>query len=123
MKSNGPRFHKVQQQKLASKKSQDARSDQLVTEKQAEVRHVSVYVEQDGANKFKIQSDQLEQIGAQLRGPREFSIFQSITLPIIVTLATLIFTSLFQYVSWYNSVNLQNATDVAANLCSYSFLL
>jgi hypothetical protein len=115
MKSNGPRFHKVQQQKLASKKSQDALSGQLVTEKQAEVRHVSVYVEQDGANKFKIQSDQLEQIGAQLRGPREFSIFQSITLPIIVTLATLIFTSLFQYISWSNSVALQNAADVATN--------
>ena len=103
-------------------------------------REVSLYVEQEGTNKFKIQSNQLEQIGAQLRGPREFSIFQSIILPLIVTVATLIFTSLFQYVSWYNSVNLQNATDVAANaerayeksatemananmLCSYSFLL
>lgn len=78
-------------------------------------REVSLYVEQEGTNKFKIQSNQLEQIGAQLRGPREFSIFQSIILPLIVTIATLIFTSLFQYVSWYNSVNLQNATDVAAN--------
>ena len=37
-------------------------------------REVSLYIEQEGANKFKIQSDQLEQIGAQLRGPREFSI-------------------------------------------------
>ena len=78
-------------------------------------REPSVYIEQEETNKFKIQSDQLEQIGARLRGPRHFSIFQSIILPIIVTVATLIFTSLFQYVSWYNSVNLQNATDVAVN--------
>jgi hypothetical protein len=74
----------------------------------------SIYIEQDGA-KFKIQSNQLERIGEQLRGPRRFSIFQSIILPVIVTVATLVFTSLFQYVSWYNSVNVQNATDVAAN--------
>jgi len=78
-------------------------------------RDASVYIEQDGPNKFKIQSDQLEQIGAQLRGPQHFSIFNSIILPIIVTVATLFFTSLFQYVSWYNSVNLQDATDVASN--------
>jgi hypothetical protein len=78
-------------------------------------REVSVYVEQEGGNKFKIQSGQLEQIGAQLRGPRQFSIFNSIILPVLVSLATILFTSLFQYVSWSNSVNLQNAADVAAN--------
>jgi hypothetical protein len=76
---------------------------------------VSVYIEQEEQNRFKIQSDQLEQIGAQLRGPRHFSIFHSIILPLVVTVATLLFTSLFQYVSWYNSVSLQDATDVASN--------
>ena len=103
-------------------------------------REVSLYVEQEGTNKFKIQSNQLEQIGAQLRGPREFLIFQSILLPLIVTIATLIFTSLFQYVSWFNSVNsrtqpmwlpmrsvlmrsLQPRLANANMLCSYSFLL
>jgi hypothetical protein len=75
----------------------------------------SIYIEQEGANRFKIQSGQLEQIGAQLRGRRQFSIFNSIILPVIVSLATIVFTSLFQYVSWFNSVHLQNAADVAVN--------
>jgi hypothetical protein len=74
---------------------------------------VSVYIEQDGTNKFKIQSDQLEQIGKQLRGRREFSPFQSIILPLIVSVATLIFSSAFQYVSWFNSVGVKEATDIA----------
>jgi hypothetical protein len=73
----------------------------------------SVYIEQEGTNKFKIQSDQLEQIGAQLRGRREFSIFHSIILPLIVSVATIIFSSTFQYVSWFNSVGVQHATDIA----------
>src|SRR3954452_699679 len=74
---------------------------------------VSVRIEQEGANSFRIQSDQLEQIGAQLRGRREFSIFQSIILPLIVSVATIILSSAFQYVSWFNSVGLKDATDVA----------
>src|SRR6185312_10490807 len=56
---------------------------------------------------------QLEQIGAQLRGRREFSIFQSIILPLIVSVVTIILSSAFQYVSWFNSVGLKDATDVA----------
>jgi hypothetical protein len=76
---------------------------------------VSISIEQEGANKFKIQSGQLEQIGTQLRGRRQFSTFQSVILPAIVSLPTITFTSLFQYVSWSNSVNLQNAADVATN--------
>jgi hypothetical protein len=74
---------------------------------------VSVYIEQDGTNKYKIQSNKLEEIGAQLRGRREFSIFHSIVLPLIVSVATIIFSSAFQYISWFNSVGLKNATDVA----------
>lgn len=77
------------------------------------VRDVSVRIEQEAANKFTIQSDQLEQIGAQLRGRREFSIFQSIILPLIVSVATIVLSSAFQYVSWFNSVGLKDATDVA----------
>jgi hypothetical protein len=74
---------------------------------------VSVRIEQEGANSFRIQSGQLEQIGAQLRGRREFSIFQSIILPLIVSVATIILSSAFQYVSWFNSVGVKDATDVA----------
>jgi len=74
---------------------------------------VSVRIEQEGANSFRIQSGQLEQIGAQLRGRREFSIFQSIILPVIVSVVTIILSSAFQYVSWFNSVGLKDATDVA----------
>ena len=74
---------------------------------------VSISVEQDGTNRYTIQSDKLQQIGAQLRGPREFSVFHSIILPAVVTLLTLGFTSLFQYISWYNSIEVQRATDVA----------
>ena len=77
------------------------------------VHDVSVRIEQEGTNKFRIQSDQLEQIGAQLRGRREFSIFQSIILPLIVSVATIVLSSAFQYVSWFNSVGVKDATDVA----------
>ncbi len=82
-------------------------SDQSVP---AEV-HISI--EQEERNKFKIQSNQLEQIGTQLRGRRQFSIFNSIILPVIVTILTTLLTAGFQYVSWTNSVRLQNATDSA----------
>ena len=73
----------------------------------------SVYIEQEGTNKFKIQSDKLQEIGAQLRGRREFSVFHSIILPLIVSVATIIFSSAFQYISWFNSVAVKYATDVA----------
>jgi hypothetical protein len=80
------------------------------------VEKASVYIEQEEANKFKIESEQLEQIGAQLRGPpKPFSIFYTIILPLIVSAGTVILSSLFQYISWYNSVNLQSATEVATS--------
>lgn len=81
----------------------------------SEIGEAYVYVEQEAANKFKIRSDQLEQIGAQLRGPRQFSVFNTIILPMIVTVATVSITSFVQYVGWWNSVKVQNATDVATN--------
>jgi hypothetical protein len=74
---------------------------------------VSVYIEQDGASKYRIQSDKLEEIGMQLRGRREFSIFHSIVLPLFVSVATIVFSSVFQYISWSNSVGVKYATDVA----------
>src|SRR5919201_7022888 len=74
---------------------------------------VSVYIEQDGTSKYRIQSDKLEEIGTQLRGRREFSIFHSIVLPLFVSVATIVFSSVFQYISWSNSVGVKYATDVA----------
>jgi hypothetical protein len=72
---------------------------------------VLVLVEkEDGAERFTIRSSQLEQIGHKLRG---FSVFNSIILPLIISAATVFFTGLFQYISWANSVRLQEATDVA----------
>lgn len=72
---------------------------------------VLVLVEkEDGAERFAIRSSQLEQIGHKLRG---FSVFNSIILPLIISAATVFFTGLFQYISWANSVRLQEATDVA----------
>jgi hypothetical protein len=52
----------------------------------------SVYIQQDG-KKFKIQSDQLQQIGEQLRGRPHFSVFNSIIIPLTVTILTLLATS------------------------------
>jgi hypothetical protein len=74
---------------------------------------VLLHVEQEAPNKFKIESDQLEQIGLKLRGPRRFSVFNSIVLPALVTLLTTILTGTFQYVSWINTVRLQDASSVA----------
>src|SRR5262245_20340371 len=74
---------------------------------------VSICIEQDGTNRYKIQSDKLQEIGTQLRGRREFSIFHSIVLPLIVSVATIVFSSVFQYISWSNSVGVKYATDVA----------
>ena len=74
---------------------------------------VSICIEQDGTNRYKIQSDKLQEIGTQLRGRREFSIFHSIVLPLIVSIATIVFSSIFQFISWSNSVGVKYATDVA----------
>ena len=75
-----------------------------------ETLDVLVFVEKDGADRFKIRSEQLEQIGEKLRG---FSIFNSIILPAFVAVLTVLLTGLFQYISWHNQISLQNATDIA----------
>jgi hypothetical protein len=56
----------------------------------------------------------LEQIGALLRGKPEFSFFNSVGLPILLTVATIAVSSGIQYLSWLNSIRLQDATAQAA---------
>jgi hypothetical protein len=56
----------------------------------------------------------LEQIGARLRGKSEFSFLNSIGLPILLTVATIAVSSGIQYLSWLNSIRLQDATAQAA---------
>jgi hypothetical protein len=77
-------------------------------------RDTIFYVEKEGAGRYTIRSAQLEQIGERLRGKSRFSVFNSILLPLVVSVATIVLSSLFQYVSWINSVRLQNANDIAA---------
>jgi hypothetical protein len=84
-----------------------------MTSGQERTADVLLYIEKGGPETYRIESDQLEHIGAKLRGPRQFSVFHSIVLPLIVSVATVIFTGLFQFISWKNSVAVQNATDVA----------
>jgi hypothetical protein len=71
---------------------------------------VLVFVEKDEADRLKIRSDQLEQIGHKLRG---FSVFNSVILPLMVSVATVFFTGLFQNISWTNEVRLREATEIA----------
>jgi hypothetical protein len=109
------RFHTEQQAEPDSKKSKHAKHVHSVRPRHEEtaVREVSIYIEQEDKNKFKIRTDQLEQIGAKLRGRRQFSVFQSVILPLIV--GGSIFTYLFQYVSWSNQVAVHESTEVATN--------
>jgi hypothetical protein len=74
-----------------------------------------VFVEHDQDNRYKIQSNNLEEIGAKLRGPRHFSVFNSIVLPIMISIVTFLCTGFFQYISWQNSIRLQAATDRATH--------
>jgi hypothetical protein len=75
---------------------------------------VHLLIEREG-EKFKIQSNKLQEIGQQLRGKSRFSVFNSIILPLMVTLATTLLTSFLQYVSWWNAVSVKAATEVAEN--------
>lgn len=74
---------------------------------------VLVSIERAGSETYRIRSDQLEAIGQKLRGRHHFSVFNSIILPAIVSVVTIVVSSLFQFVSWRNSVALQKATDIA----------
>lgn len=74
---------------------------------------VSVYI--DGDRRFAVRTSDLENIGAQLRGKKQFSVFYSIVLPVMISLVTIIGTTMiaqfFQYISWRNSAALQKATE------------
>ena len=75
--------------------------------------HVSVFI--DGDRRFTVRTSDLENIGAQLRGKKSFSVFYSIGLPILISLLTVVGTTLvgqfFQYVSWRNSTLLAQTTE------------
>lgn len=78
-----------------------------------EAPHAYLHVEREGDDRYRILSSDLETIGAQLRGKPRFSVFNSIILPVIVTIVTFMLTSLFQVISWENSINVQAALDQA----------
>jgi hypothetical protein len=84
-----------------------------VTDHPPRVPHVYLRVEREADNQYRILPSDLETIGAQLRGRPRFSVFNSILLPAIVTFTTIALTSLFQYISWQNSINLQSVSDQA----------
>jgi hypothetical protein len=81
----------------------------------SEPAHVSILI--DGDRKYTVRTSDLENIGAQLRGRKSFSVFNSVGLPIMISVLTVIVTTLigqtFQYVSWRNSIALQKATSQA----------
>ena len=87
---------------------------------ETEPADVSVYI--DGDRRYTVRTDDLENIGAQLRGKRQFSFFNSVGMPILISLLTVIGTTLigqiFQYVSWRNSTRLQTATLAAERAAS-----
>lgn len=85
-----------------------------MSRKPRKTNSVLLSIEREDSNKFRVQSDQLEAIGAKLRGPRRFSVFNSIVLPVIVSVVTVLASTSLQWISWYNSVRLQNATEIAA---------
>ncbi len=76
---------------------------------------VYVQLEREKGDQYSILSRDLETIGSQLRGKSHFSIFNSIIVPVMVTLVTLASTSLFQYISWQNSIKLQAASEEATS--------
>ncbi len=73
---------------------------------------VLISIEKTGPEEYRIHSDQLEHIGKKLRG---FSVFNSIILPLMVSIVTIVLTTLLQYISWSNSISLQETTDIAKN--------
>ncbi len=71
---------------------------------------VYISFESEGENKYRIRTEHLAQIGEQLRGRRQFPLL-SVALSVLAAVVTTLVTSAFQYVSWTNSVRLQDATD------------
>ncbi len=79
---------------------------------------ITIVVETEDNKKFKIATADLATAAAQLRPKAAFSAFNSIIVPIGVTILTAIVTTgvgqFFQWVSWRNSVVLQEAHDRVA---------
>lgn len=76
---------------------------------------VTIVVETEDNKKFKIATADLATAATQLRPRPAFSAFNSIVVPIGVTILTAIVTTgvgqFFQYISWRNSNTLQEAQD------------
>jgi hypothetical protein len=84
-------------------------------EAEREGSHVAILV--DGDRRFTVRTGDLADIAAQVRGKKPFSVFNSIVLPIMISVLTVLGTTLvgqtIQYVSWRNSTRLQDAIDHA----------
>jgi hypothetical protein len=82
---------------------------------QARRQPVTIVIEPTEDKKYRIGTGDLEAIASQLRGKKQFSIFQSVLLPLAITIVTAFMTTLvaqgFQYVSWRNSTALQQAGE------------
>ena len=76
---------------------------------------VTVVVETDDHKTYKIGTTDLGTMATQLRPKTTFSVFNSILVPIGVTVLTALLTTavgqFFQYISWRNSTALQEAQD------------
>src|SRR5262249_26272124 len=76
---------------------------------------VSISIERADEGRYTVRTKDLAFIASQLRGPKRFSVYTSIVLPMLAVLGTTLVTtaiaSLFQYVSWRNSAKLQEASD------------
>ena len=88
----------------------EMKNDALMTPAQ-----VTVVVETEDNKKFKIGTADLALMAAQVRPKAGFSVFNSIILPIGITVLTALLTTAvgeaFQYISWRNTTALQEAQD------------
>jgi hypothetical protein len=78
---------------------------------------IALYVDIEHDKKFRIAgtSHELEQIGDLLRGKQKFSVVNSLVIPALASIITTLVILTFQYVSWLNSVRIQNARNTAVN--------
>lgn len=76
-----------------------------------EPAHVSILI--DGDRRFTVRTSDLENIGAQLRGKKSFSIFYSIVVPALAVFVSTGIAQTFQYISWRNDTRLKQATERA----------
>jgi hypothetical protein len=81
-------------------------------------RPVSISIERNDEGRYIVLTKDLASIASALRGQKRFSVYTSVILPMLVVFGTTLITtaigSLFQYVSWRNSIQLQEAGDRAS---------